>query len=246
MTTAADALVLFEDVAITYGRRAIVTAASFEVPRGSVTALLGRNGAGKTSLLRCLLGVQRPSAGTVRVFGMDPWTDRVAVLHRTGVVAETPEAPGDLNARRLVSLCGELHRRWDADAVLARLDRFEVPARVPFRMLSRGQRGAVMLALACGHSPDLLVFDDPTLGLDVVARSAMFTELIAELSDRGTTVLLTTHDLLLVESLATHVAILHRGEIVEQSELESLKARKQQSLEEIFVARTTTPRERVA
>ena len=103
-----------------------------------------------------------------------------------------------------------------------------------------------MLSLACGHAPDLLVLDDPTLGLDVVARSAIFAELIAELSDRGTTVLLTTHDLRGIEGLATHVAILHGGEIVECGELEVLKAQKQASLEELFISATTTSGERVA
>lgn len=112
---------------------------------------------------------------------------------------------------RLVRLCAGLHRRWDSDAVFGRLERFDVPLRLPFGRLSRGQKGAVMLALACGHTPDLLVFDDPTLGLDVVARSAMFSELITELSERGTTVLLTTHDLQTVEGLVMHVVILHRG-----------------------------------
>ena len=96
MSTPPASIVAVDDLAIVYGRRTVVTSASFEVPSGSVTALLGRNGAGKTSLLRCLLGVQRPSAGSVRVFGMDPWNDRVAVLHRTGVVAETPEAPAKI------------------------------------------------------------------------------------------------------------------------------------------------------
>ena len=218
---------------------------SFDVLPGAVMALLGRNGAGKSSLIRCLLGVQRPSSGAVRAFGLDPWRHRVDVLHRTGVVPEVPEAPSDLDAVRLVDLCRRLHRRWDAAAVFSRLERFGVPLDTAFGKLSRGQKGAVMLSLACGHAPDLLVLDDPTLGLDVVARSAIFSELIAELSDRGTTVLLTTHDLAGIEGLATHVAILHDGVIVEQGELEFLKTQRQASLEELFVA-ATAGREHVA
>ena len=246
MSVSLPAIASVDGVGITYQRRVVVTSASFDVHPGSVTALLGRNGAGKTSLLRCVLGVQQPTCGIVRVFGMDPWRERVAVLHRTGVVPEVPEAPSDLTVPRLVRLCAGLHRRWDSDAVFGRLERFDVPLRLPFGRLSRGQKGAVMLALACGHTPDLLVFDDPTLGLDVVARSAMFSELITELSERGTTVLLTTHDLQTVEGLATHVVILHRGEIVEQGELEAIKLRRQASLEDVFVDLTASRGERVA
>ncbi len=246
MTAAPRPVVAFEEVGITYGRTAVARSVTFDVLPGSVLALLGRNGAGKSSLVRCLTGVQRPSSGVIRAFGLDPWRDRVGVLHRTGVVPETPEAPSDLSATRLVQLCARLHGRWDADAVFSRLERFDVPLDVAFGRLSRGQKGAVLLSLACGHAPDLLVLDDPTLGLDVVARSAIFTELIAELSDRGTTVLLTTHDLRGIEGLATHVVILHGGEIVENGELEALKAQRQSSLEDLFIAATTAGGERVA
>jgi ABC-2 type transport system ATP-binding protein len=246
MIATAQPVVCLDGVGISCQGRQLVACASFDVPPGSVTALLGRNGAGKSSLLRCVLGLQRPTRGAVRVFGMDPWRHRVDVLRRTGVVPEVPVAPPDLGATRLAQVCGSLHRRWDRDAVLARLGRFEVPLWRPFRMLSRGQQGALMLALACGHAPDLLVFDDPTLGLDVIARSAMFAELVHELADRGTTVLLTTHDLHSVEGLATHVAILHDGAIVERGELEAIKARRGASLEEIFTHLTAHAGERVA
>lgn len=236
MTALADPVASFTDVGISYRRRPVIHSVSLDVPAGAVLALLGRNGSGKTSLLRCLLGVQQPSRGMVRVFGLDPWCHRVAVLTRTGVVPESPDAPGDLSAERLVRLYASLHHRWDAEGVFARLERFGIPRSLEFSKLSRGQKSGVMLALACGHAPDLFVLDDPTLGLDVVARSAVFAEVIAELAERGTTVLLTTHDLQGIEGLATHVAILHGGRIVAGGELEALKAERQLSLEELFVA----------
>jgi ABC-2 type transport system ATP-binding protein len=248
-TTAADASPGVEaevvaeavGVAVRYGRRRVLEDVSFAVPRGAVFALLGRNGSGKSSLVRCLVGLQQASGGRLKVFGHDPWRHRVAVLHRTGVVPETPDAPADMTAARLVRFCGRLHARWDAAGVLARLARFDVPLDVPFGRLSRGQRGGVMLALAFGHAPDLLVLDDPTLGLDAVARSATFTELIAELADRGATVFLTTHDLAGIEGLATHVALLHEGRIAAAGELESLKAGRGESLEQLFIRITTQP-----
>jgi ABC-2 type transport system ATP-binding protein len=93
-----------------------------------------------------------------------------------------------------------------------------------------------MLALALGHSPELLLLDDPTLGLDVVARDAVYREVIGDLADRGTTVFVTTHDLLAIEGIADHVAILHGRRLALAGPLEALKAERGQSLEQIFAS----------
>ena len=115
-------------------------------------------------------------------------------------------------------------------------DRFDVPVDRPFGRLSKGQKGAVMLALALGHSPELLVLDDPTLGLDVVARDAVFGEVIGDLADRGTSVFVTTHDLRAIEGIADHVAILQGGRLVLSGSLEALKAERGLTLEQIFAS----------
>jgi ABC-2 type transport system ATP-binding protein len=227
-------VVAIEDLRITHWGAPALESVSLSVERGDVFALLGRNGAGKSSLLHCLLGVHRPAAGTVRVLGGDPWRDRVRVLARVGAVPESPNAPGDLTAPQLVSLVRRFHSRWDDRATRDRLDRFAVPPRVPFGRLSKGEQGALMLTLALGHGPELLVLDDPTLGLDVVAKEDVFAELIGELAERGTTVLLTTHEIGLAEGLATHVAILANRRIAVAGELESLKAQHGASLDTIY------------
>jgi len=224
------------DLTVRYGRQVALDAVSLAVPRGAVYALLGRNGAGKSSLIRCLLGQQLPARGSLGLFGLDPWKNRPALMARVGVVPETPDAPPELSAEQLSALCGRLNRQWDRAGVAERLRRFDVPARTPFQRLSKGQRGAVMLALALGHGPELLVLDDPTLGLDVVARNAVFGEVIGELADRGTTVFVTTHDLAGIEGLADRVAILAGGRVVLEEEMEALKARWARPLEEIFTA----------
>jgi len=221
---------------VRYGRKAVLSGVSLTVPRGSVTALLGRNGTGKSSLIRCLLGEQKATAGTVSLFGRDVWRERKSLLHRVGVVPEQPDAPPELSARRLATFCSSLYPRWDDVAFAARLDRFGVSAEQPFGKLSKGQKGAVMLALALGHSPELLILDDPTLGLDVVARHEVFREVIGDLADRDTTVLLTSHDLLGVEGVADRVAILKDGILVVNEALEPLKERFARPLEDIFTA----------
>jgi ABC-2 type transport system ATP-binding protein len=223
-------------LSVSYGRTRVIEGLTLAVPRGSVYALLGRNGAGKSSLLRVLLG-QRPAAsGRVRLLGEDPWARRTSLMARVGVVPEDPDAPPEMTPAQLSTFCARLQERWDGAAVRERLRRFEVPVGRPFGSLSKGQRGAVSLSLALGHAPELLLLDDPTLGLDVVARDAVFQEVIGDLADRGTTVFVSTHDLRAIEGIADHVAILHGGRLVLAGRLEALKAERGLSLEQIFAA----------
>jgi ABC-2 type transport system ATP-binding protein len=214
-----------ESLTVRYGRAVACADVSLSVAPGSVYALLGRNGAGKSSLVRCLLGEQKPTSGHTHLFGADSWTTRKAAMARTGVVPEEPDAPPAMTARELSDFCRRIYPRWDTAAVAARLERFGAPAETPFGRLSRGQKARVMLALALGHAPELLVLDDPTLGLDAVARRALYDEIVGELADRGTSVFLTTHDLAGFEGIATRVGILKEGKLILDEELEPLKAR---------------------
>jgi ABC-2 type transport system ATP-binding protein len=214
-----------DGLTVRYGQRLALDQVSLDVPEGSVYALLGRNGAGKSSLVRCLLGEQKPSAGRASLLGRDVWRERASILAEVGVVPEDPNAPPAMTARQLSRFCSRLYPRWDAAGVEARLKRFGVPSGTPFGKLSKGQKGQVSLALALASSPRLLVLDDPTLGLDAVARKAVFEELIGDLADRGTTVFITTHDLAGVERIADRVGILNQGRLVLDEEMEALKAR---------------------
>jgi ABC-2 type transport system ATP-binding protein len=220
-----SAPIRLEGLTVRYGRALACRDVTFSVAPGSVYALLGRNGAGKSSLIRCLLGQQKPSAGRALLFAEDSWTTRRRAMERVGVVPEDPDAPASMTARELSKFSRRIYPRWDSVAVSSRLERFGVPSGVPFGRLSKGQRGEVMLSLALGHSPAVLVLDDPTLGLDVVARHALFEEIVGELADRGTTIFLTTHDLSGFEGIATRVGILKEGRLVLDEELETLKAR---------------------
>jgi len=212
-------------VTVRYGRKTAVESASLDVPRGSVCAILGRNGAGKSSLVRCLLGQQKPAAGSITMLGQDVWSHRAELMNRVGVVSEEADAPPLMRVAQLSAFCASLYGHWQQATVDERLARFGIDPRARFGDLSKGQKKQVMLALALASTPELLILDDPTLGLDPVARKSLFEEVISELADRGITVLLTTHDLAGVESIADRVAIMRDGRIVIDEMVESLKAR---------------------
>lgn len=251
--------IVLEGLTVQYGNRLALDHVSLTVPEGAVYALLGRNGAGKSSLVRCLLGEQKPSGGRAMLLGREVWSERSAVLALAGVVPEEPDAPPSMTARQLSRFCSRLYPAWDAAGLEERLKRFGVSAATPFGKLSKGQKGQVSLALALASSPRLLVLDDPTLGLDAVARKAVFEELIGELADRGTTVFITTHDLAGVERIADRVGVLRAGRLVLDEEMETLKSRFSRydetsslkggpegttlTLEEIFITLTSEPQE---
>lgn len=220
-----EAALEISGLTVRYGRLTAVEDVSLNVPKGGVYALLGRNGSGKSSTVRCLLGQRRASAGTARVFGLDAWKKRRTIMDLIGVVPEQPDIPPETNAERLSRFMVRVTPRWRSAEFYGRLENFGIPRRQRFDKLSKGQQRQMALALALATSPRLLVLDDPTLGLDAVARRELFEELIGDLADRGTTVFLTTHDLAGVEGIADRVGILSGGALLVDEGLEELKAR---------------------
>ncbi|MDV9173317.1 ABC transporter ATP-binding protein [Streptomyces sp. W16] len=185
---------------------------TFSVRRGEVFALLGTNGAGKTSTVEVLEGLAAPSGGRVRVLGHDPHTERAAVRPRTGVMLQEGGFPSELTV-------AETTRMWAGCTSGARpvpealaLVGLEQRAAVRVKQLSGGERRRLDLALALLGEPEVLFLDEPTTGLDAEGRRDTW-ELVRALRDGGTTVLLTTHYLEEAEGLADRLAILHDGRI---------------------------------
>ncbi|MEU0670634.1 ABC transporter ATP-binding protein [Streptomyces lavendulocolor] len=203
-----------EDVRRSYaGGFEAVTGVSFSVSRGEVFALLGTNGAGKTSTVELLEGLARPSGGTVRVLGHDPYTERAAVRPRIGMMLQEGGFPADLTVAETV-------RMWAGCTTGARpageaLEAVGLGGRstVRVKQLSGGEKRRLDLALALLGHPEVLFLDEPSTGLDAEGRRDTW-ELVRGLRDAGTTVLLTTHYLEEAEALADRLAIMHRGRIV--------------------------------
>jgi len=214
-----------EHLTVHFGSLVAVDDLSMSVAPGEVFAMLGRNGSGKSTTVRCVLGQLKAKGGATRVFGLDSWRKRAQVMERTGFVPETPDVPPQMTASALSVFAARVHDRFDARGYRDRLQRFSIAEHRPFKNLSKGQQKQVSLALALATAPDLLILDDPTLGLDAVARKVLFEEVVGELADRGTTILVTTHDLAAVEGVADKVGIIHDGRLVLDEALQTLKTR---------------------
>lgn len=220
-----ESAIRIDGLTVRYGKTTAVENASFTVPRGSVYALLGRNGSGKSSLVRCATGLQKADAGSVTIFGEDAWRHRARLMNRVGIVSEEADAPPAMQVEQIAGFCSRLHGNWDAAAFNSRLSRFRLDPAARFGNLSKGQKKQVMLAVALASAPEIIILDDPTLGLDVVARKSLFDEVISELADRGITVFITTHELASIEAIADRVAILRDGRLMLEEEMETLKTR---------------------
>jgi len=188
-----------------YGDFEAVRGVDLEVAQGELFALLGTNGAGKTTVLEALEGLRAPSGGRVRVLGVDPHRERSAIRARTGVVLQESGFPADLTV-------GEMARLWRRGDHGPELERLDLAHRrdVRIKQLSGGERRRLDLLLAVLGRPELLFLDEPTTGLDPESRQRTW-EVVRGLLAEGTTVLLTTHYLEEAESLAHRLAILHEG-----------------------------------
>ncbi|MFI1935148.1 ABC transporter ATP-binding protein [Streptomyces sp. NPDC020330] len=201
-----------------------VSGISFSVARGELFALLGTNGAGKTSTVELLEGLAPPTDGTVRVLGHDPYRERAAVRPRTGVMLQEGGFPSDLTVMETV-------RMWSACTTGARpagealeMVGLSLRADVRVKQLSGGEKRRLDLALALTSRPEVLFLDEPTTGLDAEGRQETW-ELVRALRDNGTTVLLTTHYLEEAEALADRLAIMHQGRIVTTGTIAEVTAR---------------------
>ena len=208
-----------------YGPVVAVDGIDLAVAPGSVFGFLGQNGAGKTTTIRALMGLLAPTAGEVRVLGLDPRRDAVGICRRVGYMPERPEIYPWMTVAETFWFNAAFFPRWDAALAESLRRRLELPTDRRIRDLSRGTQAKVALAVALAPRPQMLILDDPTSGLDTLVRYELMEEIIANLQAEGGTVFFSTHLLHEVERVADEVAILHEGRMIARDDLESLKAR---------------------
>jgi ABC-type multidrug transport system ATPase subunit len=219
-----------------FGDTLAVDNVSLSVPRGVVYGLVGENGAGKTTLIKHLLGLLKAQAGSARVFGLDPVADPPGVLGRLGYLSEQRDLPSWMRVDELMRYTAAFYPKWDALFAEQLRRQFGLPLEAKIKNLSRGQTARAGLLAALGHRPDLLVLDEPSSGLDPMARRDILEAIIRTVAEEGRTVFFSSHLLDEVERVCDHVAMMAHGRITLCGPLEDIKANHHQ-----FVLRFAAP-----
>ncbi|MEI2777409.1 MAG: ATP-binding cassette domain-containing protein [Tetrasphaera sp.] len=212
-------------------RLVAVDALSVTIHSGESVGYIGANGAGKSTTIKMLTGILVPSSGSVRTCGLDPVTRRRELARRIGVVfGQRSQLWWDLPVRESFELLGAIHRLprpVAAERTAQLVDELDMAnfLATPVRQLSLGQRMRAEIAAALLHSPELLILDEPTIGLDVLSKQRLREFLIRERVERGTTLLLTTHDMGDVQRLCDRILLIDHGRLVYDGSLAGLSAR---------------------
>ncbi|MDT4992512.1 MAG: type transport system ATP-binding protein [Actinoplanes sp.] len=210
-----------------YGRAWALRDCSLRLPAGRVAALVGPNGAGKSTLLHLAVGLLRPDAGAVRVFGRAPYDD-VAVLSEVGFVAQDTPLYRDFTADELFTMGAKLNRCFDTALAHRRLAQIGIPRDKPVGKLSGGQRAQIALALAMAKRPRLLLLDEPVASIDPLARREFLQALMGVVAETGTTVLLSSHILADLERTCDHLIVLHASQVKLVGDVSALLAEHRQ------------------
>ena len=205
-----------------YGGQTVLRGVSLEVPRGTVLGLVGRNAAGKTTLIRTLLGLEQPDDGRALIFGEPSLGMSDLVKQRIGYVPQQPDAFAWMRVADMLEFVGRQYPQWDEDFVELSLARWHIPGARRLSSLSPGERQRVALIRALAVTPELLVLDEPASALDPVARRDLLREIVARAAESGTTVFFSTHIVSDLERVASRVVFLHGHRIVVDAALDDL------------------------
>jgi ABC-2 type transport system ATP-binding protein len=239
--------VAVRDLRKVYGDVVAVAGVSFELERGTVTALLGGNGAGKTTTISMLMGLVIPTAGEVRVFGVDMARNRHGALYRMNFESPYVEIPMRLTVRQNLEIFGGLYgvrALRDRISYIARELRIEDLLQRPYGKLSAGQKTRVSLAKALLNEPELLLLDEPTASLDPDTADWVRETIETYCRRRGATIVLASHNMSEVERLAGRVIMLEKGRVLaDETPGELIKRFGRDTLEEVFldIARRRAP-----
>ena len=208
---------------LAYGKRDVLRGVDFELHRGEVMGLIGRNGAGKSSLIGCLLGLLRPQGGSAQVMGAPALRLDDARKARLGYVPQQPQAFGWMKIDQLFQYLGQLYPDWDPAHAAMLLERWDLDPSRAIGKLSPGEAQRLALVRALAPRPALLVLDEPASALDPVARRELLRGIVEQAIDSETTVLFSSHIVSDLERVASRVAFLHQGRLLLDRNLDELK-----------------------
>ncbi len=208
-----------------YGRREIVRDISLHIPRGCIYGFLGRNGMGKTTTIRILLGMESPTRGRTSVFGEDSRRLSPGTRARIGYLPEGHHVYGWMTVRECGRFQASYFPTWNQDIFEAVITHFRLTPKMKAGHLSRGQRAGLCLAMTLAPEPELLVLDDPALGLDPVARRSLLQSMLYVTREPNRTILFSSHLLSDVERVADRIAVLDEGVLRADCTVESFRER---------------------
>jgi ABC-2 type transport system ATP-binding protein len=221
----AEPMIAIAGLSKAFGANQVLRGVDLIVPRGAVCGFLGLNGAGKSTTIHILLGLLRPDAGHCQVVQLDPTQDPVETRRRVGYMAENQTMYGWMRVRELITWCGRFYPTWDVGLADELRRQMTLAADAKVGTLSKGQTSKLALLLALAHRPELVILDDPVLGLDPLARRDFLRDVIGQLQSREVTVFFSSHLLYEIEPICDHVAILHGGRIVVSEPVDTLRER---------------------
>lgn len=224
-----------------YGTTTAIEGISFKVEEGSIFGFLGPNGAGKTTTIKIIMGLRKPSSGTIFLWGKETTGRNIELLKRIGYVPENESIYDTFSLFELINIIKPYYPTWDSKLESVYQDKFELPLKQKIGEFSLGMKRKVLLLLALCFKPDLLILDDPTLGLDPLTRYKFLQLLVDTVAGEKQTVFLSSHVLGEVERVCDTIAFLKKGKLLDIKKMDELKS--EDKLFRIVFQRELTPGE---
>ncbi len=217
-------LVSARNVGKSFGAVRAVDDVSFDIERGRITGLIGPNGAGKTTLLKAILGLTECD-GTLSVLGLDPFRQRRELMQNICFIADVAVLPRWIRVAQLLDFTESVHPRFSRKRAESLLGETRIPRNARVRELSKGMITQLHLSIITAVDAQLLVLDEPTLGLDIIFRKEFYANLLSDYFDEQRTILVTTHQVEEIENLLTHVMFINDGRLVLDAAMDELPER---------------------
>ena len=218
-----DRAIVFEQVSKPFGHKQVLEEVTFSVPTGSIVGLLGKNGVGKTTLMKCGLGLLKPKKGKITLLGENPWNLSEEKKERLGYVPQTPHFYPWLTVEEVIGYTLSFYEKWNTTLINQLLEEWELDPKDNVKNLSEGTKQKLSLLLAMGHEPELMVLDEPLASLDPASRRDFLRRILTISTERELTVLLSTHITSDLERVADTVVILGKKQVLFSGELSELK-----------------------
>ncbi|HWG41684.1 MAG TPA: ABC transporter ATP-binding protein [Gemmataceae bacterium] len=219
-----DTIIATHGLTKCFGGKIVVNRLDLTVPQGAIFALLGGNGAGKSTTIRMLTGLLQPDAGSANILGEDCWSAAIPLRHRVGYVPEKPRFYDWMTVREIGWFTAGFHKAGFFARYVELVQRFRLDPAVRLKTLSKGGYAKVGLALALAPDPEVLILDEPTSGLDLFIRREFLASMV-ELAGAGRTILLSSHGIAEVERVASHAGFMAEGRLLLAASIEELRKR---------------------